>query len=310
MRTSFRIIVALLASLALQSCGSLTSISFFPVETYPDGSELLSVATWRGGDSMAFGSARLREDNIVVVGAKGDSVVSRVWYPGGAAVDDSRLVILIPGYGESALSLFPLALETVRRGMPTMMLNPRGTGMNHRLAKTYGVAEIDDARAAILAFKRRHRRDSVRVGVFGTSLGGVMALNIARRDLNVRAVAVEGVMPALDAAARDVMSSDDYEGATTLLASRGETMDVYSPQTMLPFVRPIPILMLWGSDDPLVDEDQRMVMKDMMRARVATSVTAEIPGAGHTMRYGFPLGASEARALNERIAKFLEESLR
>jgi pimeloyl-ACP methyl ester carboxylesterase len=310
MTTPVRLLSILFASLLLQSCGSSGPVvSIVPTESSPDGSTMLSVSTWSGSDSISFGSARVREENFVAVGDGGDSITARVWYPGGA-VDGKSLVVLIPDFDETTFSLAPLALETVRLGLPTMMLSYRGSELNPGLGPTYGVREVDDVSSAIMAFQRSHRAESVRVGIFGASLGGVVALNAARRDRSIQSVVAEGVMPSLEEASQAVLSSDQYASAASLLAARGESMQSYSPSVMLPYVRPIPILMIWGKEDPLVSPDQRMVMKDAMRARVATSMVAEIPGAGHNLRYGFPLTASDARALNERIAKFLAEALR
>ena len=79
---------------------------------------------------------------------------------------------------------------------------------------------------------------------------------------------------------------------------------------MIPTLRNLPLLAIWGSNDKLVSPEDRMQMRDMINSRMPHAETAEIEGAGHSMRYGFPLAQAAATAVNARIADFLETHLR
>jgi pimeloyl-ACP methyl ester carboxylesterase len=305
-----RPLALLLLSIAVASCSAERQITIFftSLETFADSSERIAVWTQRGSDTISFGDARVIERNITVID-EGDTVTSRVWYPAGVPVDTAALVLLIPSFGETTLSLFPLALETTRRGLVTAMLQPRGAGFNVRLPATYGIGEIDDAIALINTYARRHTMRDLRVGIFGASLGGIIGLHIAERSPSVRAIALEGVMPALDTAAARVMSVADYTRATELLSSRGETMAQYSPLAVLPRLRPMPLLAIWGSGDRLVTIDERARLRELLAGRTPAATVVEIEGGAHTMRYGFPLSAEGARELNARVGEFLRAAL-
>ncbi|MDB5035383.1 MAG: ABC-type multidrug transport system, ATPase component [Chlorobi bacterium] len=277
-------------------------------EIFPDSSRLVDVYTAMGSDTLDFGTSRFVENNLSYAGRGGENLKLRVWYPAGRPVDTSRVILLIPGYGGGTVELFPLATEFARRGFVTAMLSPRGTDLNAGLKEDYGLNEPHDATDAINAYARRHNLTKPIVGVFGASLGGAIALNMALEDKRVAAIAVEGLPLDLETTAKRLLSAEELDALKSRYAGHEAEFRERSPEMVLKKPLP-PIYAIWGDKDKLVTAEERATLRRMIE--ISTSASAkEIRGGGHSMRYGFPLTLSEAQAVNTGIADFLQSSIR
>ncbi|MEO5929344.1 MAG: alpha/beta fold hydrolase [Candidatus Kapaibacterium sp.] len=301
-------ILLLLAALSGGCAKREITINATQREIFPDSSRLVDVYTAMGSDTLDFGTGRFVENNLSYTGRGGETLNLRVWYPAGQPLDTSKIIMLIPGYGGGTIQLFPLATEFVRRGFVTAMLSPRGADLNAGLKNDYGVNEPHDAVDAVNAYARLHNLAKPVVGVFGVSLGGAIALNMAVEDKRVAAIAVEGLPLDLETTAKRLFSEEDLNALKSQYAGREAEFREHSPEMVLKKALP-PIYAIWGDKDNVVTADERATLRRMIEISTAASAK-EIPGGGHILRYGFPLPLSEARAVNTGIADFLQMSIR
>jgi fermentation-respiration switch protein FrsA (DUF1100 family) len=111
-----------------------------------------------------------------------------------AARDRSRPapgIVLSHGWARSRCELLPHARFLHQAGFAVLMFDYRHRGESAGDAITMGVRERDDLRGALDALCARPEVDARRVGVFGMSMGGVIAVLVGARDERVRAIAVE-----------------------------------------------------------------------------------------------------------------------
>lgn len=296
---------------AISGCaaGSI-GIDVQTVERYPDSTMLVEVTTNYSGDTLNFGTARIREWNLRYVASNGDSLELRIWYPGGVPVDTSQIVLLIHGNSGSTFEMYPLAVETTRCGLVTGMVSLRGFGLNRKVPASYGLDESNDASEAISEYMKRHRLTHVSVGVFGVSLGGMVAVNLAADDRRVRGLALEGLILDLETSAKKLLPSEQFSELKRKFAGREDQFREKSPDVALDRLPAMPVFARWGSEDKLVSAEERERLKELISTRSSGGMSVDVQGGGHTMRAGFPLSQQKAREGNEEIALFLQRTLR
>jgi len=95
-------------------------------------------------------------------------------------------VVLLHGYPAEKADMLPIAASLAPR-FTVLLLDLRYFGRSEGRVTTLGFRERDDLRRAIDALAAR---GFARVGVFGFSLGGAIALTAAAEDPRIRAIAV------------------------------------------------------------------------------------------------------------------------
>ena len=117
-----------------------------------------------------------------------------------AAAADAPCVVLLHGHPANKADLLPTAAALQAR-FTVLLLDFRYFGASEGRATTLGYRERGDLRATIDALERRGVR---RIGVFGYSLGGAVALLGAAEDPRIRAVAAWAPFADLRVLARDL----------------------------------------------------------------------------------------------------------
>jgi len=299
-------------SMMVAGCGSSQQLSVHVTESSAGSSDVrsLQVMSSNGSDTLDLGGGKVREWNVEFQTPLNESIVARVWYPVGHSVDTSKLVVMIPGYGEDPQQLWPLALRTTELGYVTAIISPRGSELNKKVPPGYGIMEMQDAGNLIRAYILRHQLLDIKVAAFGASLGSSSALNLAAQYPAVKGVVVEGLSPDLDKALRMSMSEKDRAEAEAMLRQGGTSTEQISPTKTLARLKDMPIYMIWGSNDQQVPAADREQLKDAVNQGGGKGHFEEVPGAGHNLRYGFPLSQAQANELNDRIAGYLAAILR
>jgi dipeptidyl aminopeptidase/acylaminoacyl peptidase len=100
-------------------------------------------------------------------------------------------VVLSHGWARSRCELLPHARFLHRAGFAVLMFDYRHRGESAGDAITMGVRERSDLLGAIDTLCARPEVDAARVGVFGMSMGGVVAVLVGARDERVRAICAE-----------------------------------------------------------------------------------------------------------------------
>jgi alpha-beta hydrolase superfamily lysophospholipase len=114
-------------------------------------------------------------------------------------------VLYLHGVSESKVVGLPLAAELHRRGFHVFLYDSRRHGDSGGTYCTYGFYEKHDASAVISYLSSRTDITVGRIGLFGTSMGAAVALQVAAMDSRVSAVVAESGFATL----RSVF--DDYQ---------------------------------------------------------------------------------------------------
>jgi uncharacterized protein len=110
------------------------------------------------------------------------------FFPG---LTSAPVVLLCPGYQISRGEALPLAAAIQDHGYNVLLFDIEGSGDGQY--STLGFRETRELRGAMAAVSRRDDVDSSRFGLWGTDLGGYVALAVAEGDPRVKAVTVESV---------------------------------------------------------------------------------------------------------------------
>ncbi len=114
------------------------------------------------------------------------------WFiPAPNAATPSPGIVLSHGWARSRAELLPHANFLHRAGYAVLAFDYRHRGESDGDAITMGLGEQDDLLGALDAFCARPEVDVRRIGLFGMSMGGVVAILVAARDERVRAVVAE-----------------------------------------------------------------------------------------------------------------------
>jgi hypothetical protein len=111
------------------------------------------------------------------------------FFPG---LTSAPIVVLCPGYQNSRGEALPLAAAIQDHGYNVLVFDIEG-GEGAKSYSTLGFREKEELRAAMAAVSRRDDVDRSRFGLWGTDLGGYVALAVAEGDPRVKALVVESV---------------------------------------------------------------------------------------------------------------------
>src|SRR3954454_9375330 len=101
-------------------------------------------------------------------------------------------VLMISGGGGNRRSTLRHAKMLVRHGYGVLLYDPRGSGNSEGTVNSYGWSWEKDAAAALDFLAKRDDVDPGRVGVLGLSTGADVAIDIAARRDDVKAVGADG----------------------------------------------------------------------------------------------------------------------
>ena len=113
------------------------------------------------------------------------------WFIPAAAKGRSPAIVLSHGWGRSRAELLPHADLFHRAGFAVLAFDYRHRGESGGDTITMGLRERDDLRAALDLLAARPEVDAERIGVFGMSMGSVIAIVVAADDERVRALVAE-----------------------------------------------------------------------------------------------------------------------
>jgi pimeloyl-ACP methyl ester carboxylesterase len=144
---------------------------------------------------------RLPSEDVVVRAT--DGVALAAWYVPAATkrpAADTPGIVLLHGYPASKADLLPIA-GALHPQFATLLVDLRFFGASEGALTTLGLREREDLRRAIDALAARGH---TRIGVFGYSLGGAVALLGAADDPRIRAIVAWAPFADLRALGRDV----------------------------------------------------------------------------------------------------------
>lgn len=101
-------------------------------------------------------------------------------------------VIVLHGYNGDRAGELPRAAMLARAGYGVLLYDMRGHGESSPVVRSYGWADVVDVETAVSWLQSRDDVDPNRIGIFGFSLGGQVALRAAAQLEGIRAVAADG----------------------------------------------------------------------------------------------------------------------
>ena len=140
---------------------------------------------------------RLAAEDVTVVAPDGAKLAAWLIQ---AAAPDSRAIVLLHGYPANKADLLPIAAALQTR-FTVLLLDLRYFGGSEGSVTTLGHRERADLRRAV---DELGRRGYARIGVFGYSLGGAVAILGAAEDPRIRAVSAWAPFADLRVLAREL----------------------------------------------------------------------------------------------------------
>lgn len=106
-------------------------------------------------------------------------------------------VILLHGHSGNRLGMIHQAEALVKAGYGIFMYDLRAHGSSEGRRFARGQSSVDDVLAAVAYLSKRPDVQHGGIGVMGKSVGGLFALQAASQTVAIRAVAGEGISPAI-----------------------------------------------------------------------------------------------------------------
>lgn len=271
-----------------------------------DGSRTVQVKTILGSTTLNFGSARITPWSLTSINEQGDSLNTLLWTPADRAFDTTKVAILIHGSEAPLISMYPLAIDIVQKGLPVLFISMRGTNRNTHMATTLGLVDIADISDILSAYIQFMNTTTIRAAIFGTSLGGVVALNAGVSDERIVAIVCEGIWYNTEKAVGSFLKDSQrmlYEEDKAIYHEKQPTSVFSAPINK-------PVFLLWGSNDKMTTPEEMQKIVELARSQRTAVQYDIVENGGHSMRYGFPLSQDEAISVNQSISDFMISFLR
>lgn len=220
-------------------------------------------------------AARIGLRDVAFATAEGTRL--RGWY---APARNRAAVLLVHGSGGDRRQLLDEARVLAGAGYGVLLFDLPGHGESEGRI-TFGSAERAAVRAALDFLTRRPDVDPDRVGVYGFSLGGYTAVQVAARDRRVRAVAIAGVPTDLTEQTRyEYRRGGRAAQWGALLAHRLVGLDVRTdrPPAVARLIAPRALFVAAGLADRTVPA---AMAREIYAAAAGPKELWLIPGAGH-----------------------------
>lgn len=199
------------------------------------------------------------------------------------------------GNGENMTSHFLFVWWLTLEGWDVFAFDYRGYGASGGRKSLSGA--VEDGEAA-LAYARGRAKGRPIV-VLGQSLGGALALASLERDggEGVKGLILDSTFASYRGIARDKLSqlwlTWLFQYPLSFLVS-----DALAPERLAKRRKPVPLLVLHGTGDPIVPISQG---RRLYEAAVGPKEFVEVPGSGHTEAFG-----ARRAAFKPAIIRFLD----
>lgn len=211
-----------------------------------------------------------------------DGARLRGWFLPAARAERRAAVLLMHGWGSSALDLVPLATPLREAGLHVLLLDARGHGRSDDTSITSMPHFADDVAAGLHWLRANPLVEPDRIILVGHSVGAGACLLAASRDPGVAAVVSLSCMAEPREVMARLLSGAHLPRAAHWLALRyaehaiGMRFAAFAPRTVLPTLT-VPVLLLHG------ELDQVVAVRDAYRLAAAAPQARllVIPGVGH-----------------------------
>lgn len=238
-----------------------------------------------------------------------DGVRLKGWFVKGKGHGRLPTVIICHGLGANRSDFTGLAAGLSKNGFNVLLFDFRGHGESERRASSFGYTEQGDLLGALKYVKTRNDVDAGRIGVYGFSMGGAVAVLAAASTGDIRAVIADSSFTTLKEQGERLFKGSFlpsflffkplvwmYEALFRVNA------DKVSPIERIGEISPRGVMIIGGG------ADEQMPSSDAMRLFAAAKEPKElwlVPGAVH----GGTVYMS-GDEYEERILRFLKLHLR
>jgi dipeptidyl aminopeptidase/acylaminoacyl peptidase len=199
-------------------------------------------------------------------------------------------LIMVHGIGTNRSVLLELASDLHSRGYNLLLLDLRAHGSSEGDTSTLGVKEVRDIGAAAAYLRTQPEIDPARMGIYGGSLGGAVALLSAGAMPELRAVVADSSFASarwvVDHQLQAVLNLPDWFGPLLITVGSleaGISVDDAAPAVAAAHLGKRPLLVIHGTQDGTFDvENARMIYTAASGPRDLWI----LDGVGHTGAYG------------------------
>lgn len=238
-----------------------------------------------------------------------DGVRLKGWFIKGRGEGRLPAVIVCHGLGANRSDFTELSAGLSGNGYNVFLFDFRGHGESERRASTFGYLEQRDLLGALNFIRSRNNVDAERIGVYGFSMGGAVAILTAAETGDIKAVISDSSFTSLKEQGKRLFEGSILPSFLFFrpLVWMYETFfhlnaDDVAPIDRIGNISPRGVMIIGG------EEDEQMPSSDAMRLFAAAKEPKElwlIPGAVH--------GGTVSIAGDEyikRILRFLDKRLK
>ncbi|NJL92276.1 MAG: alpha/beta fold hydrolase [Anaerolineae bacterium] len=257
-----------LASFILLACGGLNNLYLYTLSR-PAPSEICceTPADW----GFAY-------EEIAFEG--GDGHTLRGWY---LPSQNGAGVIVLHGYGSNRLGQAPVLRMLTEAGFGVLAYDQRASGQSEGDQRSWGWLDVRDVPPAVDFALAQPDIEAGRLGIYGFSIGGQIALRAAAQDERIQAVVADG---ASATNSRDIYAQGGLDNL--VIYPNMFIIDLFSTvwnDTPIPVstrssaaaISPRPLLLISGTQDGYERRSQRVYFAEAGQPKTLW----EIPEAGH-----------------------------
>jgi dipeptidyl aminopeptidase/acylaminoacyl peptidase len=194
--------------------------------------------------------------------------------------------VICHGLGANRADFIGLAADLVKAGFHVLLFDFRAHGDSEGFRTSFGYLEQRDLEGALRFLKARPEVDPERIGAYGFSMGGSVAILAAARDATIRAVVSDSAFTSLGDQMDRVVTTFYHLPRIPFYFLAHWIYDLYfwacledvSPIGVIAKISPRPVHLIAGQSD------DRMTAMDAHRFFEAASQPKElwiVPAAGH-----------------------------
>lgn len=200
-------------------------------------------------------------------------------------------IIICHGLGANKSYFTGLAAFLSRRGYVVLPFDFRAHGESGGKRSSFGLHEQKDAAAELEFLSSRPEVDSRRIGIYGFSLGGAVAILTAADKGLFRAVAADSTFTSLEDQTRDAITNFYHLPAFPFLNLAKLAYEIYfqasiekvSPIDAIGRLSPAPVLIIAGGEDRLISSEKR---QDALRSGAGADGALARPRRRARRHYG------------------------
>lgn len=220
------------------------------------------------------------------------------------------VMILIHGHAASRLDFVAEANLLVENGYGALLFDLRNHGSSEGKVTSMGYYELEDALAAFAFVSEQPETDPLRIGLYGHSMGGAIAVramaNLPEARVLVASAAYDDFLAVTQDGVRIRTGLPSFPFAQVIvwMTGRAAGADLFSvrPIEDMAQVGPRPVLILHGERDPIVPVSHGRRLYEIADEPKAAYIVEQ---AGH-----LSLFYVDEAAYTERILDFLDVYLR